>query len=106
MPTACSASIFSTANDLSEHVGVWTCRRDSIYFRRRHKGGLVMPGGNRMEFALAVAMIAGAVISGEEARAQSEAPVNDAPNPYRTMEGWGQLPDGRKWGSTSAVDID
>jgi streptogramin lyase len=27
-------------------------------------------------------------------------------NPYRTVEGWAQLPDGRVWGSTSAVDID
>ncbi len=29
---------------------------------------------------------------------------NSAPNPYRTIEGiWGQLPEGRTWGSTSAV---
>ncbi len=29
---------------------------------------------------------------------------NHAPNPYRTAEGiWGQLPDGRTWGATSAV---
>ena len=34
------------------------------------------------------------------------APVNDRPNPYRTIEGWAKLPDGRAWGSTSAVDID
>ncbi len=33
------------------------------------------------------------------------APTNDAPNPYRTILGWGQLPAGRKWGSTSAVEI-
>jgi sugar lactone lactonase YvrE len=32
------------------------------------------------------------------------APVNDLPNPYRTVEGWAKL--GRTWGSTSAVDID
>ena len=32
------------------------------------------------------------------------APVNDLPNPYRTIEGWAKLPDGRiPWGSTSAV---
>jgi hypothetical protein len=29
----------------------------------------------------------------------------DAPNPYRE-DGWAQLPDGRKWGSTGAVDVD
>lgn len=29
---------------------------------------------------------------------------NDAPNPYRTVDGvWGQLPAGRSWGATSAV---
>jgi sugar lactone lactonase YvrE len=34
------------------------------------------------------------------------APTNDAPNPYQTVEGWAKLPDGRAWGSTSAVDVD
>lgn len=34
------------------------------------------------------------------------APVNQAPNPYRTVEGWARLPEGRAWGSTSAVEID
>jgi sugar lactone lactonase YvrE len=34
------------------------------------------------------------------------APTNDAPNPYQTIEGWAKMPDGRVWGSTSAVDID
>jgi sugar lactone lactonase YvrE len=28
---------------------------------------------------------------------------NLAPNPYTTIEGWGKLPDGREWGSTSAI---
>jgi sugar lactone lactonase YvrE len=27
------------------------------------------------------------------------------PNPYKTVEGWARMPDGRTWGSTSAVDI-
>jgi len=31
---------------------------------------------------------------------------NSQPNPYRTIENWAKLPDGRSWGSTSAVDID
>src|SRR5437660_10468276 len=41
--------------------------------------------------------------------AQSSAtmpPTNDAPNPYKTIEGWAKMPAGRTWGSTSAVDID
>lgn len=32
-------------------------------------------------------------------------PVNDLPNPYVTVEGWAKLPEGRTWGSTSAVAI-
>jgi sugar lactone lactonase YvrE len=34
------------------------------------------------------------------------APTNNAPNPYKTVEGWAKMPEGRAWGSTSAVDID
>ena len=30
----------------------------------------------------------------------------ELPNPYRTVENWFKLPDGRMWGSTSAVEID
>jgi sugar lactone lactonase YvrE len=33
------------------------------------------------------------------------APTNDAPNPYKTVEGWAKMPAGRTWGSTSAVDV-
>jgi streptogramin lyase len=33
-------------------------------------------------------------------------PTNDAPNPYKTVKDYFKLPDGRTWGSTSAVDID
>ncbi|MBI2403872.1 MAG: hypothetical protein HYW06_04520 [Gemmatimonadetes bacterium] len=33
-------------------------------------------------------------------------PTNDHPNPYRTIEGWARMPEGRAWGSTSAVEID
>jgi sugar lactone lactonase YvrE len=54
----------------------------------------------RIHFALAL-------LVGSAANAQSTAkPTNDAPNPYRTVEGWAKLPGGRTWGSTSAVDVD
>src|SRR5215471_3273213 len=33
-------------------------------------------------------------------------PVNDAPNPYNTIKDYFKLPNGRQWGSTSAVDVD
>ena len=35
----------------------------------------------------------------------SGAPITGQPNPYTTIEKWGQLPEGRPWGSTSAVDV-
>lgn len=33
-------------------------------------------------------------------------PVNDLPNPYRTVTDFLKMPDGRTWGSTSAIGID
>jgi sugar lactone lactonase YvrE len=30
---------------------------------------------------------------------------NDLPNPYRSGVSWGQLPEGRKWGSTASIAI-
>jgi streptogramin lyase len=31
---------------------------------------------------------------------------NSQPNPYRTIDHWGKLPNGRTWGSTAGIDID
>ena len=33
-------------------------------------------------------------------------PINNLPNPYETVRDWGTLPDGRRWGSVSAVNVD
>ena len=33
-------------------------------------------------------------------------PINNLPNPYETVRNWGTLPDGRKWGSVSAIHVD
>jgi hypothetical protein len=35
----------------------------------------------------------------------SYAPPNDLPNPYRTVRNWGQLPDGRQWGSAAGAAV-
>src|ERR1700674_6058814 len=68
-------------------------------------GGTIMRHARRLRFELAVS-IAILAISGADARAQaSYPPPNDLPNPYRTVLNWAQLPDGRKWGSTSGVAI-
>src|SRR5579871_6600914 len=37
--------------------------------------------------------------------AQTDPAPNSQPNPYRTIENWAKLPEGRTWGSTSAVDL-
>jgi len=36
-------------------------------------------------------------------KAVSSAAPNSQPNPYRTIENWFKMPEGRKWGSTSAI---
>jgi hypothetical protein len=33
-------------------------------------------------------------------------PINNLPNPYKTERDWGRLPNGRSWGSVSAVNVD
>src|SRR6266550_3382963 len=51
--------------------------------------------------ALALLTLTGAL------HAQSNVqPTNNSPNPYRTVANYFKLPDGRDWGSTSAVEID
>jgi sugar lactone lactonase YvrE len=51
-------------------------------------------------YALAAALIVAPVV------AQDVQPANDAPNAYTTVKDYLKLPEGRTWGSTSAVDID
>src|SRR5438034_1679725 len=52
-------------------------------------------------------LFAALVISSPIVFAQAPvAPVNDRPNPYQTIENYFKLPEGRTWGSTSAVEID
>lgn len=48
------------------------------------------------------AMVAAVAMSGGRVDAQ---PANAQPNPYRTVEGWAKMPEGRTWGATSAVDV-
>jgi sugar lactone lactonase YvrE len=55
---------------------------------------------------LALAVAAALAVAGTQARTQTIAPTNSGPNPYRTIESFAKLPEGRIWGSTAAVDID
>jgi hypothetical protein len=58
-----------------------------------------------LRHALGVGIIALVLIQGLRF-AQTTMPTNSLPNSYRSIENWGMLPEGRKWGSTSAVAID
>lgn len=59
---------------------------------------------SRGAFTWALVVAATIAVSAGRARAQaSYPPPNDLPSPYRPGAKWGELPDGRKWGSTSAV---
>jgi DNA-binding beta-propeller fold protein YncE len=49
---------------------------------------------------LGIALVAAIAVS------QAYAQGGDLPNPYRSIENWAKLPDGRKWGQTISVDID
>jgi len=68
-----------------------------------------MSNSNRMRLAFSAALVA--MLSMAVGRAYTQGPqdnvppVNDPPNPYQTIEGWAKMPEGRTWGSTSAVDI-
>lgn len=62
---------------------------------------------DRMRFMLGLAAIIVVTLSVGVAQPQGNVPpVNDLPNPYRTVENWAKMPEGRTWGATSAVDID
>src|SRR5499427_542689 len=54
----------------------------------------------------AMVTVAAVLLVESAALAQAIVPTNSAPNPYRAIENWAKLPEGRTWGSTNAVDID
>ena len=59
-----------------------------------------------LKLALGGALVATLAAAGPTALAQNDLkPVNDLPNPYRTIADHFKMPEGRAWGSTSAVAI-
>ena len=58
----------------------------------------------RIIFALGIASVSVGWLSGAKAFAQAD--PNSAPNPYRTVENWAKLPEGRTWGQVISADID
>src|ERR1700722_12233014 len=41
-----------------------------------------------------------------QATAKPAAPVNSLPNPYRSVENWARMPEGRPWGASAGVYVD
>ena len=56
---------------------------------------------NRAAVIFGIGLVGACVIG-----VSAQAPTNSAPNPYTTIEHFLKMPDGRTWGSTSAVEID
>jgi streptogramin lyase len=70
----------------------------------------MMPGASRVGFTVTraiVVLLVGIVgAPGGLAYAQAAPATNSLPNPYRTIENWAKLPEGRSWGSTAGVSVD
>jgi len=54
--------------------------------------------------AFLAAAILGLAAPPTEALAQSDAPRNDLPQPYRTTRDWGELPAGMKWAAVTSIE--
>jgi DNA-binding beta-propeller fold protein YncE len=63
----------------------------------------VMAHRNRVRSTLCVGIFI-ALMTGSLGYAQTNSDV--LPNPYRSIENWAKMPEGRTWGSTSGVAID
>ncbi len=61
--------------------------------------------GARTPASLIAAGVVMLLTAGSAFAQPSYAPPNDSPNPFSAGVSFGQLPDGRKWGSTAGVDI-
>jgi DNA-binding beta-propeller fold protein YncE len=62
---------------------------------------------SRARISLGAAMLAAAIVSFGSAQAQTPSQdVNAAPNPYKAIDNWAKLPEGRVWGMAIGVDID
>jgi sugar lactone lactonase YvrE len=57
---------------------------------------------SRARWTFLVAVVAAVALRGGGREGQ---PANSLPNPYRTVEGWAKMPEGRTWGATSAVEV-
>jgi DNA-binding beta-propeller fold protein YncE len=61
---------------------------------------------SKVTYALAIAVIITSGLSGIRLFAQEKFDPNGAPNPYRMLDNWAQLPEGRPWGAPIGVELD
>src|SRR5246127_174341 len=67
--------------------------------------GIIMKPA-KVTYALGIAIVAAMAMFGSWLLAQDKADPNAAPNPYRMLESWAQLPEGRQWGAPIGVEVD
>ena len=66
----------------------------------------------RLVYFIACAALLAAAVTPSAAQPISQAvshpaaPVNSPPNPYRSIENWAHMPEGRAWGATAGVYVD
>src|ERR1700761_2223296 len=58
---------------------------------------------SKMTALLGVALLASAIVPLGVARAED---ANSPPNPYRVIDDWAKLPQGRVWGMAIGINID
>src|SRR6516225_8073226 len=65
-----------------------------------------MPHANRVRLSLPLAIVAALGAFAGMAYSENEvAPINDLPNPYRTVRDWGHPPNGAPWAAVTAVEV-
>jgi DNA-binding beta-propeller fold protein YncE len=65
-----------------------------------------MQYGGRTTIALGFAVLGAIAISEQRAFTQASSDPNAAPTPYRMLDNWAQLPEGRTWGQPIGVEAD
>ena len=72
------------------------------FFLKAGMAGLILAALS----ATALAQPGSMAVTGQPAAHAGQQPINNLPNPYVTQRSFGSLPNGRNWGSVSAVDVD
>ena len=61
---------------------------------------------NQLIYGVGLTVLVAFMMLGGRLCAQDKTDPNGAPNPYRMVENWAQLPEGRQWGAPIGVEVD